>query len=44
MSTFQRRVKRDKVKETVRRGVWQWTPWGLKKLADDYIWAASASI
>lgn len=43
MSTFKRRVKRDKVKEIVRRGVWQWTPWGLRKLANDYIWAASAS-
>lgn len=36
-----KRVKRDVFDRAARRGVWQWTPTGLKKLDDDYVWAAS---
>lgn len=34
------KVKREVVHETLRRGVWQWGPYGLKRLDNDYIYAA----
>lgn len=32
------KLKRDVFDRAARRGVWQWTPTGLKKLDDDYVW------
>lgn len=38
-----RRVKRKAIDDAVERGVWQWTPFGLKRLNDEYIWAAATA-
>ncbi|KND89099.1 hypothetical protein TOPH_06323 [Tolypocladium ophioglossoides CBS 100239] len=32
------RVKRETVESALRRGVWHWTPAGLQRLDDEYIW------
>ena len=32
------RVKRETVKSALRRGIWHWTPEGLLRLDDNYIW------
>lgn len=32
--------KREVFDRAARRGVWQWTPTGLKKLDNDYVWAS----
>lgn len=37
-NTNPRRVKREVFSRASRRGVWQWTPNGAKKIDDDYIW------
>lgn len=34
------RVKRETVQTALSRGVWHWTPEGLERLHDDYIWEA----
>jgi collagen type III alpha len=34
------RVKRETLETALRRGVWQWTPSGLERLSDDYVWDA----
>lgn len=31
-------VKRETVESALQRGVWHWTPAGLQRLADEYIW------
>lgn len=34
------RVKRETVETALRRGVWHWTPEGVERLDDDFIWDA----
>ncbi|KAK0384249.1 hypothetical protein NLU13_8337 [Sarocladium strictum] len=34
------RVKRETVEMALRRGVWHWTPEGVERLDDDFIWDA----
>lgn len=31
-------VKREVIESAARRGVWHWTPRGLKRMDDGYIW------
>ncbi|KAG5919885.1 hypothetical protein E4U42_006398 [Claviceps africana] len=40
--TVSQYVKREVVESAVRRGVWSWTPSGLRKLDDEYIWDSAA--
>ncbi|KAG5949603.1 hypothetical protein E4U53_005829 [Claviceps sorghi] len=35
-------VKREVVEPAVRRGIWSWTPTGLQKLDDEYVWDSAA--
>ncbi|GAB0134135.1 hypothetical protein EsDP_00002518 [Epichloe bromicola] len=35
-------VKREVVESAVRRGVWSWTPAGLRRLDDDFVWDSAA--
>lgn len=39
-SAISRRAKREAFSRASRRGVWQWTPNGAKKLDDDYVWSS----
>ncbi|OAQ96905.1 hypothetical protein LLEC1_00573 [Akanthomyces lecanii] len=39
-NAISRRAKREVFSRASRRGVWQWTPNGVKKLDDDYIWSS----
>ncbi|OAA46010.1 hypothetical protein BBO_03651 [Beauveria brongniartii RCEF 3172] len=39
-SVISRRAKREAFSRSSRRGVWQWTPNGAKKLDDDYVWSS----
>ncbi|KAM3448237.1 hypothetical protein MY3296_007976 [Beauveria thailandica] len=39
-SAISRRAKRETFSRASRRGVWQWTPNGAKKLDDDYVWSS----
>lgn len=36
-----KKAKRELIEHTVARGVWQWTPYGLKRLDDAYIYASA---
>lgn len=38
--TVPHRVKRETVESALRRGVWHWTPAGLQRLDDEYIWGS----
>ena len=35
------RMKRDEIASTVRRGVYYWTPEGLRRFDDDMVWEAA---
>ncbi|ATY64749.1 hypothetical protein A9K55_005149 [Cordyceps militaris] len=39
-SAVSRRAKREAFSRASRRGVWQWTPTGVKKIDDDYVWSS----
>ncbi|KAL3961017.1 hypothetical protein ACCO45_006134 [Purpureocillium lilacinum] len=36
------RVKRETVETAIRHGVWHWTPAGLQRLDDEYIWESAS--
>jgi collagen type III alpha len=40
-NTPSRRVKREAVKSVLRKGVWHWSPSGLERLDDEYVWDAT---
>lgn len=40
-NTAPHRVKREAVESVVRRGIWHWSPHGMKRLSDEYIWEAA---
>lgn len=39
-NAISRRAKREVFSRASRRGIWQWTPNGVKKLDDDYVWSS----